>query len=184
MPQSPVQNWFKDHFTKLHPLLQKLHINGGTLEGEIDIIYAKGIAGMLGRVLAGKLNLPDHGKHDFMVRITHTPESMSWERCFNGRVYMTSVFMPVGTIDDGYWVEQTGRIQIRLAVDIQDGGWYWRTLGFRLFGLPLPQWLFPKVTAYKRIEGDQYRFYVGFSLPFLGEQFSYSGILEAHNTHT
>jgi hypothetical protein len=40
-------------------------------------------------------------------------------------------------------------------------------------------WLVPRSRAYKRIEDGRYRFFVGFTLPFLGEVFSYSGLLEA-----
>ena len=92
---------------------------------------------------------------------------------------MKSLFTPVGTMEDGHWVEQTGPLTLRLTVDIIDRGWHWRCLGFRFLGIPLPAWLFPNSQAYKTIEDGKYRFYVGFSLPVLGLLLSYGGVLEA-----
>ncbi len=44
---APVQKWFGESFNNLHPLLQQIHIHGGTLQGEIDIKLCKGLAGFL-----------------------------------------------------------------------------------------------------------------------------------------
>lgn len=44
---APVQKWFGESFNNLHPLLQQIHIHGGTLQGEIDIKQCKGRAGFL-----------------------------------------------------------------------------------------------------------------------------------------
>ena len=92
---------------------------------------------------------------------------------------MRSIFTAVGTMDAGYWLENTCPVALVLTVDLLAGGWHWRCLSIRLWGIPLPLWLFPKSKAYKKIEGDKYRFYVGFSLPFFGNVLSYSGLLEA-----
>ena len=94
---------------------------------------------------------------------------------------MRSIFRPVGNIDAGYWLEETGPLELKLTVDILDRGWYWRCLSMRLWKIPLPLWLFPHSKAYKKIEGDKYRFYVGFSLPFLGTILSYGGLLSARS---
>lgn len=91
---------------------------------------------------------------------------------------MNSTFKPIGTIYNGYWVEKTGSIKVKLTVDIKESGWYWRCLGFSFFGIPIPKWIFPNLMAYKIIENNLYRFYVGFSMPILGCLFSYSGLLK------
>jgi hypothetical protein len=67
---------------------------------------------------------------------------------------------------------------LTLTVAVVEGGWYWHVVGARLRGVPLPLSLMPRVTAYKRIEGNKYRFHAGFALPVFGEVFSYSGLLE------
>ncbi len=94
---------------------------------------------------------------------------------------MRSVFKPVGKIVAGYWLENMRPLELKLTVDILEGGWYWRCLSMRLLGIPLPLWLFPHTKAYKKIEGDKYRFYVGSSLPVINAIFSYSGLLTARS---
>lgn len=177
-----VKDWFGSRFGDLHPLLQELHTLGGTLHGDVYIVYGGGLAGVIGRRIAKKLNVPGAGRHKFMVRISHHSDGLHWDRTFDDTTDMRSVFTPVGAIDDGYWIEQTGPLKLRLTVDIEKGGWYWRCLGFQLWGVPLPVWLFPNSRAYKTIEDGQYRFYVGFSLPLLGPLLSYSGLLRADDT--
>jgi hypothetical protein len=65
-----------------------------------------------------------------------------------------------------------------LAVDVLDGGWYWRCLAVRIDKVAIPLWLMPRMTAYKTIEQQHYRFYVAFSLPVLGLLLSYNGLLQ------
>jgi len=90
---------------------------------------------------------------------------------------MKSIFQPIGNIKDGFWIEKTGPLHIKLTIDVKEGGWYWRCLSFTFLGIPLPTKIFPESKAYKRIEDGKYRFYVGFKLWFLGELLSYGGLL-------
>ena len=180
MTSDIVKNWFGKSFSALAPELQALHLQGGVLQGKVEIVVGKGVAGFVGRRLAKKLNIPSPGVHSLVVNISHDDESLHWVRRFNNTVDMISTFKPVGTIDDGYWLEQTGPLALMLSVDIKDRGWYWRCLRFKLFGLPLPVWLFPKSKAYKTIVNGGYHFYVGFEAPLLGLLLSYSGVSEKH----
>lgn len=177
-----TEKWFGSRFSELHPLLRQLHRSGGTLRGEIDVRYGTGIAGLIGIRLAARLGVPTAGTYEFRVDISYHIEGLHWDRYFGGEGEMKSLFRPIGSIETGYWLEKTGPLDLHLTVDIRDGGWYWRCLRFRLFGIPMPAWLFPKSTAYKKIENGHYRFYVGFSLPILGELLSYSGLLRADTT--
>ena len=182
MTDEMVRDWFNGRFDELHPMLRALHSEGGTLQGTVQIVHGTGLAGVLGRRLAKKLKLPKAGSHDFSVRIYHLPDGLHWDRCFGQAAELKSIFTPVGTIDNGYWLEATGRLKMRLTVDIRNGGWYWRCLGFRALGVPLPAWLLPRSIAYKTIEGGRYRFQVGFSAPLLGDLLSYSGLLEVKDS--
>ena len=88
--------------------------------------------------------------------------------------------MPVGHWPDGYWVEQSGALQLRLRVNLRDGAWHWQTIAARWRSVQLPLWLFPRTLAYKEARGGQYHFHVSLSLPLLGLLLSYAGDLEAN----
>lgn len=180
MTDNAVTRWFGAKFSELHPLLQSLHRQGGRLQGEVTLGFGRGPAGWFGRRLAARLGLPQQpNRMPFEVQIGHASQRLSWDRWFDGRVRMHSLFQPVGCWPTGYWVESTGLLRLCLTVDVIDGGWYWRCLGVRVMGLRLPAWLFPRSRAYKRIEDGRYRFHVGFALPLLGTLLWYEGLLEA-----
>jgi len=173
-----VSHWFGPSFKQLHPLLQQLHTHGGTLAGTVEIKIPSGFSGFIGRALAKKLSVPSNGiNHDLVVSISHHPDGLHWDRCFDNGIRMNSVFRPVGQWPQGHWVESTGPIKLFLTVDTKDGGWHWRSLKMKVRGMRLPMWLFPKSKAFKTIEDGKYRFYVGFSLPIVGTVLSYSGLL-------
>lgn len=179
MANKLVKNWFGDQFSNLHPLLQQLHTDGGRLAGDVEILYGKGLAGIIGTRLAKKMNLPKEGVHQLVVSISHDNDGLHWGRCFNGQTTVESLFKPVGHINQGYWIETTGPLSLKLTVDINNGGWFWRCLKVDFLGLPIPRWLVPQTNAYKVIEDNNYRFYVEFSLPVVGSLVSYQGLLQA-----
>lgn len=175
-----VVHWFGEGFGGLHPLLQALHCGSGDLSGEVSLQFGAGLAGVVGRRLVRRLGIPESaGPHHLNVEIGHDAANLQWNRCFDRACHVRSSFRPKGHWPDGYWIENTGPLELKLAVDVVQGGWHWRTVAVRLHGVRVPLWLIPRSSAYKRIEDDRYRFFVGFSLPMLGEVFSYSGLLEA-----
>lgn len=178
MSSTLVSDWFGPKFSELHPLLQQLHTHGGVLSGTVEIIIPSGVSGYLGKLLAKKLSIPLNSRfHDFTVTISHHPDGLHWDRYFDRGISMNSVFCPKGQLPDGYWVESTGAIKLFLSVDVRNGGWFWRTLKIKVRNVRLPLWLFPSTIAYKTIENAKYKFFVGFSFPFLGTVLSYSGTL-------
>ncbi len=190
-----VSQWFGDGFAQLHPLLQTMHREGAVLQGPARVFCGKGVAGMLGHHFARRLGVPLEGVSSsgeqrlaLEVRIAHTATHLVWTRRFtspSGQVSeVVSLFEPVGHYPDGHWMETTGRMRFKLAVDVTGGGWYWRVLGVSLAGFRLPVWLLPRAQAYKRVEGEAYRFKVGFALPLLGKLFCYEGLLQAVPTIT
>lgn len=177
MSNDLVQNWFGSEFGELHPLLQKLHSDGGKLVGDVEISYGKGLAGIIGGRLASKMKLPHEGAHKLVVSISHDKHGLHWGRSFNDQAPVTSLFKPVGTIQEGHWIETTGPLTMQLTVDVIDGGWFWRCLTVSFQGLGIPRWLVPHTTAYKKIENEKYRFYVDFSLPVIGSLVCYQGLM-------
>jgi hypothetical protein len=182
-PEAPHGNaataWFGDRFADLHPLLQALHRDGGVLRGDVDIATGAGIAGVAGRRLARRLGIPvDRARRGFEVRIVHDAAAMRWIRRFDDGSVLASTFQPHGRHPDGFWTERSGALRLRLGVDLDGGGWRWRLLGLRAFGLPLPRALL-RVDAFKRIERARYRFGVRFALPLLGDVLRYEGLLRS-----
>lgn len=171
--------WFGEGFARLHPALQALHREVGGLRGAVTITPGRGVAGLLGRRIAQRLGIPTGAAlSGFEVRIAHDAQAMRWERRFEDGRTLRSVFSPVGLYPDGHWLEDTGAVQLKLAVDIRDGGWYWRLLRASLHGVPLPRWLFPRTEAFKRIDADGgYRFAVAFALFPFGTLLRYEGVL-------
>lgn len=180
IPATAVSNWFAEKFSDLHPLIQSLHIYGGELSGPVEIRIGTGLSKVFGTALARQLSVPTTpGLHTLKVDISHGDDGLHWDRCFDGETQMKSLFVPKGSMPDGYWIENTGPARLALTVDIINGGWHWRCLKIWVRGIRVPKWLFPNSTAFKRIEGGRYRFYVGFSLPLMGTVLSYSGLLTA-----
>jgi hypothetical protein len=177
--ESPAARWFGAHFEQLHPLLQRLHCHGGTLAGEVTIRAGMGIAAWFGRRLARSLGIPaGQERCGFEVEIGHAGNTLLWQRRFESGARMLSVFEPVGTWPDGYWVERTGPFALRLTVDVIDQGWHWRVLGASYRGVPIPRWALPVSRAWKRIEDGRYRFKVEFAMPMLGTVLAYGGMLD------
>lgn len=178
-PANPVRQWFGPQFALLHPTLQALHLDGGSLRGEVDLTTGSGLAGIVGRRLAHRMGLPAAGRHAFAVDIHHDGHGLNWQRRIGTSSTMNSCFVPHGVQPQGYWTEDTGPVQLRLTVDIVDGGWYWRCVGVSVWRLRLPLWLFPRTVGHKRFEQGKYIFRVAIALPLLGEVLSYGGALDA-----
>lgn len=178
--ENAVTRWFGARFGALDPLLQRLHRHGGTLRGRVEIATGRGLAGVLGRRFARALGVPiDRPSRGFEVRIGHTDTALIWARRFEGGAEMVSRFEPIGTWPDGCWIERTGPLQLRLTVDVIDGGWHWRPLRTSLRGVPLPRFLVPASSASKRVENGRYVFRVVFALAGIGPVLSYGGTLAA-----
>ena len=113
------------------------------------------------------------------MTIRHTADALEWNRRFNNGAQMRSLFRPIGQRPQGYWVENTGPIEMHMTVDVDQGGWTWRLLRAYLRGIRVPLFLLPRSHAGKRIENGRYVFHVEFALPVLGTVLSYGGALEA-----
>lgn len=179
---TPVEAWFGDGFARLHPSLQALHREGGRLEGRVRFRVGRGAAGMIGRRVLRRLGIdpasPEQGaEQQLVVDIRHVDGALRWARRFGDGPEAVSWFRPVGRWPEGHWEERAGPLRLRLMVDTDGGGWRWRQIGCRLWGLPLPAWLAPGVDAGKRIEDGQYRFDIAIRLPLFGEVLAWGGHL-------
>ena len=173
-----VEEWFGEGFTELHPLLQRLHREGGILRGQVAVSFGQGLAGIVGRRLASRMGVPVvAGTHDLQVTIHGEAGALHWGRSFNGQSQFNSKFQPSGHYPSGHWLEQSGHLSLVLGVEVKDGGWHWQHRKTRLFGVPVPRAILPTTLASKGIEGALYRFSVEVRAPVLGKLLGYSGKL-------
>jgi hypothetical protein len=173
-----VEEWFGGQFAALHPLLQRLHREGGVLCGEVNVSFGQRIAGVLGRRIAVRLGVPSTaGVHLLEVEIFSDEGALHWNRRFNGASTFFSRFVPVGTYPSGYWVEQSGPLRLFLGVKVVRGGWHWEHRGTRFLSVPIPGRILPRAFASKEVEGQLYRFSVEVRAPLLGKLLCYRGQL-------
>jgi hypothetical protein len=176
---SVVEAWFGTAFADLHPRLQALHRDGGVLKGAVEFETGRGLGGLLGRFALRRLGIdPSAHPHALTVRIHHDAQGLHWARRFNNGRELVSLFQPHGQWPSGYWIERAGSLELKLDVDVVDGGWRWRPLRYRLYGLTLPAWMLPHVDADKRIVDDRYRFDIRIGFSGLGTVLAYGGHLQ------
>lgn len=181
MTTTLISDWFGPSFERLHPLLQSLHREGGTLQGNVALEFGAGSAGWLGRRLARKMGLPTQaGTLPLEVTISHANGQLVWARRFGQHPPMVSYFKPVGRWPAGCFRESTGALQLELGVDLHDGGWHWLPQKARLHGMPVPLAWLPRTQAGKWIEEGGYRFEVSLTSPLGALLLRYGGLLTAH----
>jgi Domain of unknown function (DUF4166) len=135
---SRVEQWFGDQFSKLHPAIQALHLQGGRLSGDIHLSVGNGLTGIIGRRFARRMGFTRLGLLPFSVDIFHDDNGLHWNRRIDNAIEIQSLFVPVGRVPHGYWIEETGIMKLALDVDIHDGGWHWRCLKAYAFGIRIP----------------------------------------------
>jgi hypothetical protein len=161
--------------------LQDVHRRGGCLHGEVSVRTGSGLAGWLGRRVARRMGigvLPE--RQSWRVHIYHDGAGLHWDRHGADGLVARSLFVPVGQWPTGYWLENTGRLHMKLTVDVINGGWHCYPLALRIGPLWWPAALLPRVHAFKCIEQGRYRFVVAVYFPLLGRVFGYEGLL-AHD---
>lgn len=173
-----METWFGSRFSELDPALQALHRHGGVLRGLATIKVGNGVAGIVGGRLAKKLGVHT-GQNLLTVTIRNAEDGLHWSRKFNESKEIHSLFKPHGTINSGYWTETTGMLTLKLNVSTESSGWHWHQISTCIFGLRIPKWLCPKVSAYKQIVAGEYLFFVAIAFPMIGEVLQYTGRLNS-----
>jgi hypothetical protein len=77
----------------------------------------------------------------------------------------------------GLFQERFGPLRFTFDMRPAKNGVVWEFVGWRLFGLPLPVWLAPRIRAGAEDAGGLYRFRVVVAHRWLGLLFAYRGTL-------
>lgn len=140
--------------------------------GEADIRRGHRRAATL---IADMLGLPEAGQAIAAdVRVSAAPDGQEWlERWYDGRRFATLQYGRAGLLH-----ERFGPFTLMFKLEGSVNGITFRRRGVRLWGVPLPSVLAPRITATERADGDCHLFDVELKLPLIGRIIAYRGRLK------
>jgi hypothetical protein len=162
-------------FDRLPEVTRRLHRGRPAVIaiGEAEVEPA---ASALGRLLAAAFGLPrTAGRQPLRVVIESREGREHWTRLFGDRPMRSIMRAAPGNLIE----EQFGPFSLRMRLVVKPGGLDMERVSGRMWGIPLPGLLLPKVTATERV--DDYRrhaFDVEIAAPLLGRLVHYKGWLE------
>jgi hypothetical protein len=127
------------------------------------------------RTVADLLSLPPDGK-DQSLGISFMPDNgrEEWTRWFGTRTFGSVQFER-----DGLLAERIGATCLLSAPEASEEGLAMRLHGVRVFGIPLPRFLHPRVRTFEREQDGVYQFEAEAHLPLVGLLVRYTGWLES-----
>lgn len=137
----------------------------------------EGARSALGRLIARLFGLPS-SMHDVPLRVVIEATSDGrecWSRVYPDRVMRSIMGRPdpaTRTIE-----EHVGAFRFGLRIDPNDEGLSLVLVGGRLWRMPLPDVLLPRIAATETVDGDRHLFDVAIGLPLLGRIVRYRGWL-------
>lgn len=159
-----------DKFKDLAPLVRQAHVGNTRLEG--DVVVERG--NMIARLICNVLGMPPAtAKCRLVVIGHHDTKRMNWNRHFDDHV-MNSYFYQ----DGEYLVERLGPMHMKMALDVIDGVLTYSLIKTKVFGIPVPAFISPRVSAVEQQHEDEYRFSVSVVIPLVGKLIAYSGDLK------
>lgn len=138
----------------------------------------------LARWMAGILGLPEAGADvPARVEVSRVQDRVQGrkqgngellERWYDGRHFATLQYARAGLL-----CERFGPFTLKFQLSANERGIDFHRAGVAVWGVPLPGFLSPRVTASERADGDVHRFDVRLDLPLVGLIIAYRGTLQA-----
>ncbi len=138
--------------------------------GEAEVIAG---ANPLARLIATLTGFPTKGGRCAVeVRITIDADGETWQRDFGGQRFHSRLYAHRGIL-----TEHLGphRIQFDLCTDAS--GLSMHPRAWRIFGIPLPRLLWPKISAHETEVDGRFHFDVATAFPMIGTVIRYRGSL-------
>lgn len=162
-------------FERLPRPIQDLHDVSDSMAAGGQCEIARG-SHFLVPLIAGLFRLPPAGRAvPVTVTFRRQAEKEIWHRRF-GQAEMKTL-QEACPLLPGHIIERFGPLACRLEIECSQDGLRLLPHGLRLFGLPLPRWLWPRVAAGERVEAGRFTFDVAIGLPWVGLLVHYSGQL-------
>jgi hypothetical protein len=163
-----------DDFNRLSPLLKLAHTGTKRLEGRVSVKRGGKVANIMCKVFRFPAENPET---HLIVECSHFSDRMEWVRYFDG-FKMSSNFI----MDSHYLVERLGPLAMNFKAMVNDGKLEYQFGRTKLFGIPLPSILSPKIIAYEQEIDGKYQFFVSVNMLIVGFVLSYGGDLKISET--
>ncbi|MCW3837046.1 DUF4166 domain-containing protein [Sphingomonas canadensis] len=161
-----------DRFAALPPLVRAMHQvssdHGARGEGTVR----RGTS-PAARMLAAMMGMPPAGTVPLHVHFTEADGRERWTRDFGGHRFTSEL-----SARRGRAIERFGPLRFAFDLPADADGLRMEFAGWSAFGLPLPRWAGPRITAREWQEDGRFRFEVTVRMPLIGEVVGYSGWLE------
>lgn len=164
------QDCLGERVNNLAPMVREAHIGRIRLEGDVAVERGNSIAQLICNLFGMP---PATAKCRLVVNGSHDAETMTWNRHFDDHV-MNSHFYKDGI----HLVERLGPIHMKMLLDVTAGVLTYSLDKTRIFGVPIPQCISPRVTAIEEQVNDKYRFSVVVAMPLVGKLVSYKGDMQ------
>lgn len=177
IPLSVYQQHMGTAYAELAPEVQAFHALQGSyrLRGEVDVIGAET---PWGRLLSLVMRFPASSpQQPFEFHLRTEGGKEVWQRRFPTRVMQSSM-----CIRSPYLVESFGPMQCRFLLRAEKQTLVMEPQGIRWFGLPLPAFLLPRITATERGANGKLHFDVSARWPGRYLTVAYRGWLDVANT--
>ena len=162
----------RDAFDRLAPVVQRFHDLSGqhVLLGEVTI---DGPENSSARILAAMLGAPTESKTGALrFELIAEPDQEVWTRHFPGKTMCSTLRK-----GDGVVIETLGVATLRFVLVEHDGTLKMKLARMSAFGIPLPRFLMPSISAVETGVADRFNFDVQAHMPLIGLVARYRGFL-------
>ena len=164
-----------DRFDQLPAPIRQMHdvAVASIAEGESEITRGRSVAA---RLIGWIARLPAAGS-EIPVTVDFTPRdgAEEWRRTFGSSGFQTT--LEACNRRKGHLIERLGPMAYGLEVPADDQGLAMVLRGMTVFGLPMPRLLWPRISAFERVEDGLFAFDVSVSVPVGGFVIRYRGRL-------
>ena len=156
-------------FARLPAALRRFHgRSGGTAEFALEVTHEPG---RLRHAVARALGMPAAAaRAPGTLAVTVRGDREAWVRTFPDLTLRTTQRLAAGRL-----VEQAGPLAFAFDVDADERGMRFSQTGCRLFGIPLPRALAPRVETLVRGDERGWNVLVSIAAPVLGRIATYGG---------
>jgi NAD(P)-dependent dehydrogenase (short-subunit alcohol dehydrogenase family) len=158
-------------FAKLSSPLLAMHAVLGQAFAKGEGTVRRGRS-LLARVIGAVMRFPRAGHYPVEVAFIEKRGVERWTRTF-GQHTFASELSQTGTL----LTERFGPLRFHFALPISKGGLSMELRKWSAFGVRLPLFLAPRITASEHAEGDDFQFDVAVAVPLAGPVVHYSGRL-------